>query len=73
MMELNESPEGSISTCEKTSSAPQSLSAMAKLITLPTLWMENRVSTSPHATMVPSIFCATMPNAYPSARASSGM
>ena len=73
MMELKESPDGSIRTWEKTSSMPNSFSAKARLMTFTTLWMENRVSTSPHETTVPSVFCATRPNAYVSARANSGM
>ena len=71
-MELNGMPEGSRPT-RFHSLSPTMPSARVRVKTFETLWIENGVSLSPAAAMVPSASITTRPKACGSMRASSGM
>ena len=72
-MELNESPEGSIITCEKVSSYPQCAKAAASSTTFDTDCMENRFPHSPSSMLRRRPSSMHRPKSLPSALASSGM
>ena len=63
MIELKESPEGSIFTWEKVLANPKDRRATASITVLQMLCMEKRVSTSPWDRKLPSFFKRQMPKA----------